>query len=288
MIARTPAFKFINEKYPHVSMTIWWQDYIVDLVKYLLPDNERLQHRKLSEAPYMMKKPIIEFDMDRLTTLQLHLTDHAFLIMLDQLPPTPEDRNYILAWSVSESNSIVAEKYIVFTVGFTSETRAWPSIHVNTLAKRLNKIGIACVLLGTTEQLSTGLEGDTIKPKVDDGIDRSLFIDLMDKTTLIGALGIMQSAEAVIGVDNGLLHLAHCTSTPVVYGFTTLKPEHRIPARPLGVTVSLEAQVPCKGCQSKGFARNHDWRTCLYDDYACTLTLTADRFYEKLKELGVV
>jgi len=71
-------------------------------------------------------------------------------------------------------------------------------------------------------------------------------------------------------------------------GFTTLLPEHRLPVREAGLTEVLEAQVPCNGCQSRGFAINHDWRKCIFDDYACTLTLTAERFFEKLKILGVV
>lgn len=293
LIARLPAIRHIAANYPHIAMMVWWQDYFVDLAEYLLPGTNMLKHRPISQAPWEMPKPIIEFDMERLTTLQLHLTDHAFLILLDQLPPTPESRMYPVATSVPlEFNEkfyeVIAKECVIFTAGYTSETRRWPAFHINLLAKKVRAAGLAPVLLGTTKKLNVGLEGDFIKAGVDEDIDRSLFVDLVDRTNLVECLGIIQRARAVVGVDNGLLHLAHCTSTPVVVGYTTLDPKHRVPARPQGLTEVITAAVPCGGCQSRGFAVNHDWRTCIFDDYACLLTMSAERFYTALQKLKVL
>lgn len=317
MIARLPAFRYVHKNYKHVSQTVYYQDYFVDLARYLLPEDERLKYKKLSECPFMLKKPYINFDPDRLTTLQLHLTTHAFLIMLDQVPPDARSASYPKAEFyvgaglnyILKDAGLAEAPFVVVTTGYTAASRAWPAAHVNTLGRKLREQGLIPVLLGAAEPLVTGNAGDDIKTKYDDGIKAEIFVDLRGKTTLIEALGVMQRAKAVVGVDNGLLHLAHCTDTPVVYGLTTLKSEHRIPFRidadiynktaniswrddewyeKHGLTEVLESSVPCGGCQSKGFAVNHDWRTCLFDDYACTLTLTADRFIEKLKVLGVL
>lgn len=304
-IARLPAYRYMHDTYEHVSATIYVQDGFRDVVEYILPPTPRRSYKKLSEAPWTLKKPIVEFDMERLTTLNLHLTDHAFLILMDMLPPTKADKAYPRACITPHyvwDNYLIQNperKYIVFTTDYTAEARQWPACHVNELARRCGEAGVTPVLLGTSEPIPTGVEGDPVRPQANSGIQSGRFLDLRGKTTLVEALGIIQRAKCVVGIDNGLLHLAHCTDTPAVMGFTTLKPEHRVPVRMHNqridrdgrvaqLTKTLEAQVPCAGCQSRGFAVNHDWRTCLFDDYACTLTLTADRYWEKLKELNAV
>lgn len=315
MIARIPAIRHGLQSLHHLTLCVWWPDYFLDLAQYLLPGGPRLTHRRLSEAPYAMAKPLVTFDPDRVTSLSLHLTTQAFLMLYDQVPPSQEAMRYprpeLVEFPPSlylkSRRELLKRSYVVFTVGFTSRTRQWPSVHINRLAVKVREAGLEPVLLGTSNEMVTGEPNDNIKTRIDDGIDKILFTDLTNKTTLVEALGIMQRAKAVVGVDNGLLHLAHCTAVPIVYGLTTLKAEHRIPFRNSsylhddmtywppgkwrakhGLTEVITAQVPCNGCQSRGTFINHDWRTCLFDDYACTLTLTADRFFQALRTLGVV
>ena len=311
LIARIPAIKYMLEASPHTSTTVYWQDYFVELARYLLPEHERLKHGAIGDAKWNMARPIIEFDMERLTTLQLHLTDHAFLILMDQMPPDDESRFYPAAPVVVRAGlnymmkdaGLATAPYIVFTIGYTSNTRRWPAAHINTLAKRVRQHGLTPVLLGTTKKLNVGLEGDYIKAGVDEDIDRSLFVDLVDRTSLIECLGIIQRARAVVGVDNGLLHLAHCTDVPVVAGFTSLDPKHRVPYRRWpggragdwsvhGLTKVITASTPCINgkphCQSEGFAINQDWRSCIFGDYACTLEMSSSQFETALKKLNVL
>lgn len=315
-IARLPAFRYMHDTYEHVSATIYVQDGFYDLVQFLLPSTPRRSYRKLSEASWALKKPVIEFDMERLTTLHKHLTEHAFDILMDMSPPSHEVMAYpsapfVLLDDMPPGYKLKQKTFVVFTTDHTAPAREWLPVHINTLAKKIREAGLTPVLLGRTEPIPTGVEDDPIIPRQAE-LNADLFVDLRNKTTLIQALGIMQRAKAVVGIDNGLLHLAHCTDVPVVMGFTTLKPEHRVPVR-LGPetftlprapdttpvwrmrraarrTKVLEAQVPCAGCQSRGFAINTDWRECVMPEnrYACLLTLTADRFYESLKQLGVV
>lgn len=324
-IARLPALKYMVEKHAHVSATVWWPSFFVELAQFLLP-HSKFTHKDIKQAPWLMPKPYILFDNDRISTLHLNLVDHAYLILMDQLPPSAASRLYVQADTVHSHNNIRfweslpgywcdylggemnIPRYVVFTTDFTAPARAWPAFHINQLAKKVKDAGLQPILLGKTGDFFGGTQASP-----PDGIKSELFIDLRNKTSLIEALGIMQRAEAVVGADNGLLHLAACTDTPIVFGLTSLEAEHRVPSRPMpsytggkenrkvpypknpdlyfkgrGLTEVLEAQVPCKGCQSRGFAINTDWRKCLFDDYACTLTLTADRFYEKLQSLGVL
>lgn len=333
-IARLPAYRWMYNNCPHVSLIIFVHDYFLDLARFLLPENDRRKYLPISQAPFKMPKPYIKFDPDRINTLHLHLTKQAFLMLADYLPEDTAEFRYPLAPRVHpydlEGTGIEPlladhdgeyedhKKYIVFTVASTAGVREWLPFHVNELAKRARSAGYTPVLLGSTEKINIGVEGDGIQGAISDGLDRSLFVDLLNRTTLIEALGIIQRSKAVVGVDNGLLHLAHCTDVPVVYGLTSLKPEHRIPYREMpykddpnprgiteitnqdlenmelyfrdaghGLTEVVTAEVPCAGCQSRSFFMNYDRRTCLFQDKACLLTMTADRFATALNQLGI-
>ncbi len=288
-IARLPAFRYVNREFKHVSQTVYVQDPWLDLCRFLLPESDRLQFKALSTAAFFIKDPVVDFGADRLSSLRLHLTEHAFLIMTDSLSESIREYEYPLASLVPETAEMtVTSPYVCFTTDSTAPARAWPVGHINGLATRLREQGLACVLLGRSTPIPAG--DGVISPKAADGIDTSLFIDLRDKTSLIEALGVMQRSKAVVGVDNGLLHLACCTNVPVVIGYTSLKARHRVPFRKVNLTQFIEAAVPCGGCQSRGDFINHDWKYCIpeYNDYACTLTMTADKFYKCLQDLHVV
>jgi hypothetical protein len=82
------------------------------------------------------------------------------------------------------------------------------------------------------------------------------------------------------------------SSVPIVAGFTSVKPEHRIPYRygEFGrdfypVTVP---NLDCNGCQSSMYfvvPTTHDFRLCYFGDYRCVKELTADLYWDKLKPL---
>jgi ADP-heptose:LPS heptosyltransferase len=56
-------------------------------------------------------------------------------------------------------------------------------------------------------------------------------IDLRDASPLLESLKIINYAKFIVGVDNGLFHLAGLTQTPIVAGYTTVAPELRMPYR---------------------------------------------------------
>jgi ADP-heptose:LPS heptosyltransferase len=114
---------------------------------------------------------------------------------------------------------------------------------------------------------------------------------IREKTTLIEAGNIIAGAQVICGLDNGLLHLAGCTDTPIVAAYTTVRPEHRLPYRhgSLGsgcYVVEPDEDLACRFCQSNmDFEFTHDFRDCFYKDFKCTKQITADKFIRKLDEL---
>jgi ADP-heptose:LPS heptosyltransferase len=274
-ILRIPAIRTCLEQHPHVSLDVYWQDYFVDLAKYLY-SHERLTHKKLSVGKANPPaKPVVDFNPERVSPLSLHLTDQAFLILMDRLPKEPREAALLQA-PAYHTDKTPNEPYVVITATATAAAREWPAIHVNELARRIRNLGYLPVLLGDTSVIKAG--DGVIKGTLSPQIDRSLFHDLVDKTTLFEALGVMQNAECIMGVDNGLLHLAHCTDRPVVMGFTSVEARLRLPTRPKGQTVAIEGETPDYGIQSKFFAVNMDFRSSILPGNPCTLTMRPERF----------
>jgi ADP-heptose:LPS heptosyltransferase len=99
----------------------------------------------------------------------------------------------------------------------------------------------------------------------------------------------MARAAATLGLDNGLLHLAACGPAPVVFGLTTADPRHRTPPRSEGertIVLTPPESLTCRFCQSRmRFLVGHNFDRCIYEDYACTKTLTGELY---LRALDVV
>jgi ADP-heptose:LPS heptosyltransferase len=285
LIARLPALRYIHENYAHVSMNVFWHDYFVPLAELLLPSTPRLVHWKFSEMPKANERqPLVSFTPDRVNSLSLNLTTVAFLILLDRLPPTADDMKYTLAPDVPVS--VPSEPYVVVTCGFTAPAREWLPKHVNETAKAIKDLGYLPVFMGSAKPQELG-NRSKIEAAFSEEIDYSIGLNLIDQTSLVEAVGVLQKAEAVVGIDNGLLHLASCTPTPVIWGFTSVEPGVRLPVSngPQGVIVPPRKQVPCGGCQSRQFYVKHDWRQCPFNDYLCLDYMRSDFFITELKRV---
>ncbi len=107
----------------------------------------------------------------------------------------------------------------------------------------------------------------------------------------------MSKAKAVVGVDNGLLHVAGCTGVAIVGGFTTVRPEIRMPIRHNILGWNYHAVIPdksldCSFCQQDtNFLYGHDYRKCWYKEkkerteILCIKQLTADKFKTILESI---
>ena len=225
--------------------------------------------------------------------MKIHCLDYAFLKLCDENPPLTS-KNYLKldVTSILGLGFDLPDDYAVLTTGFTAEVREWPPEEVNKTAKWLVEQGITPVFLGQT-QTETGNK-HTIKGTFKEEIDFSQGINLIDKTSLLQAATIMYSAKAVLGVDNGLLHVAGCTDVPIIGGFTTVTPEVRMPVRNniLGwnyYPVVPDKSLECSFCQEKtNFLFGHDYRNCIYkgkkaQENQCTKQMTAEKFIYQLK-----
>lgn len=231
-----------------------WQSYTMDEFR-----NNPL-HRKARPTFAPHDQPI--------NGMGAHLLDLGFIYFAALTPPPPEFNFYPTFDLTTVFTTLFPENtpFAIITPGATYPNRQMPSSTFNEINLHLIKNGITPVALGAP---SVGTRTVHFNPDY----DFSNVIDLRGKTTLLQALKIMENAKLVIGLDNGLLHLAACTTTPIIFGYNIASPEHRRPRRKKGTILDIHPDpkvLTCTFCQSKmRFMFNHDFKDCLYKDNKC-------------------
>lgn len=300
-VARMPAIKYILQTFQHVELIrLFVQDYFVDYANHVL--QPYATKTKLEVYSYSKMREILEkypnaagmmVDSDHHTTLRTHLTNHAFHTLVD-VQPEPTWLNYVpmRPAEIDVKHLLPAGPFVVVTTGFTAAVRELLPEYINDITAFIRRRGYQVVFLGQKQSdFFKGVQAPTeatFRPEIN--FNRGL--DLRDKTTLLEAGAIMAKAEAVVGLDNGLLHLAATASEtlPIVAGYTTVDPKHRMPYRNnrLGYAVYPvhlgDKELACTFCQTQmGFVYEFDFRRCYYGDYACIKQLTSSRYTSKLK-----
>jgi len=220
------------------------------------------------------------------------MTEHAFNVICNT-GAKPVDMNYLTVKTngISVKRFNLPEKYVVMTTAYTAKVRQFLPKHINSVSQYIKSKGYEVVFLGKKET-KTGACLDTINGEFDADIDFNIGIDLNDKTTLLESLLIIKGAKTIVGLDNGLLHLAGTTDIPIVGGFTTVNPEHRMPYRD-GImgknyypVVLDNTELACSHCQSNfNFTFRFDFRKCYHDDFKCLEMLNADKYIAELDKI---
>jgi len=92
----------------------------------------------------------------------------------------------------------------------------------------------------------------------------------------------------VVGLDNGLIHLAGLTDVPIVAGYTTVDPYFRLPWRH-GVKgwrcFAVEPSSECRYCQTATFCTyNINFLRCNTTTKECMNSLTLDLWLAQVEK----
>lgn len=288
-IARLPAIKYIVDRHPHVNELVWVADYFYDLAKNILP---KVNFKKFSEAvDYNEEFPSRSTGLHSVTNLKTHMVDHAFYVLANEIPPI-EYKNYLSVNtnSISINRFNLPKKYVVMTTGFTAPIREFLPEYINTLSEYIISKGYAIVFLGN-QKIKTGIENDIIIGNFKKEIDFSKGLNLVNKTSLLEAAKIISRAKTIVGLDNGLIHVAGCTEIPIVCGFTSVMPEHRAPVRHnvLGwefYPVVPPVTEPERFCQSIwDFCFDHDFKYSYYNNDSLIRSVTPELYIKELEKI---
>jgi ADP-heptose:LPS heptosyltransferase len=208
------------------------------------------------------------------TTLAIHTVDYLFLTLLDigSLPINFKNYPQVSPEKLPPvSDFKLPKNYAVISVGNIYPTKNISDLDLLEVSIFLKGIGITPVYLGKNYKPADHLEC-SVKTELDLS---SLGINLIDQTTIMETLAVINKSRVVISPDGGLMHLAGLTNRPIVAWFTIADPQHKLPIRNNLVgwncfTVVPDENLDCRFCQTKlrVFSNFHSHR-CYFDDYKC-------------------
>ena len=218
--------------------------------------------------------------MQRLpTSVHSELVDCFSLALCDAILK-PEQKNYPRADpNKLPTNPMKGRDYVVIAYGATTEHRRMLPEVLTGLVSHFKNHGREVVLLGRRDH-ELNCAGIKTKPTFD-AIPEGV-VDLIDQTTMPEALAVLQDAEMVVGLDNGLVHLAALTDVPIVVGYTTVDPFYRLPFRHNikgWNCFVVEPDSECRYCQTETFATyNINFLRCHIRTKDCMHSLTLDKW----------
>lgn len=300
-IASLPIQEYITRYHPHVVQHLWIPDYFVDFATRCLSPGPII--RGYSDAKKKFRPELLgrSFKGHRVSNFSMHSTDYAATFLLGKTLD-PDEKSYLQPKMDDIEFPIIDElegRYVVVCTGSTSVVRELLPEYINRICDYLHDKRVIPVFLGK-DSVQAGGGSFHIETTFSEQVHWTEGIDLRGKTDMVQACKIISGAKAIVGLDNGLLHLAGCTETPIVGGFTSVRPNHRMPYRHgvLGwnyfpVTLSKE-ELACIGCQSNwsfSSLMKHRFETCYYapqaeaKDIECVKLLTADKYIEQLEKV---
>ncbi len=264
----TSAIKYFADTYTHVDARIFTSELFLDVIKYVFKDktNWTVAHRNDFEHLHVHGSTVAQprRGTQLLNACGAHLMDLGanYFLCLDYLPPEYNhfvEIDYQGEWKWPELNPKMP--YAIFTPGSTTDVREMPVPAFDELVRYTIHKGITPVFLGKCE-LSENYNAKFL------GYNFNKGVDLRERTTLLEATQIIRGAKFIVGIDNGLLHMAGTTDTPIIFGHNITAVRHRDIRRRNGLTINVtaaEKTLACIGCQSKvRFIPGHDFRRCLF------------------------
>lgn len=261
------VLEWLANNHPQIDGRVYVAEWFIPIAENVLkkfPDwrvqeKSRFNDKKMKSRPTQMPfhRPI--------NRVGAHAIDLGFIYYLNMTPAPPDAFYSRLDFSGYDFGE-PGHPYAVMTPGASNLPKTLKPKSFNAIKNHLLDLGIIPLFLGNVSFREEA-------PTFHKDYDFSGGIDLTNETTLLQAAGLMAKAKLVVGLDNGLLHLAAMTETPIVYGYTISSVEHTQPRRQSGNIYNIHPNLeslPCTFCQSRMRMINHDFKDCLYGDNLCT------------------
>lgn len=291
-ICYMPAIKWVAKNCPWIKGTIYCRSYFTEIASNMMLDFKDWKVLPIEDINLTAHEcdalygPGIESGSGRNRQLVngtgAHLVDVGFMYFANMAPP-PADATtypqlnfaYYMGKTLEQFDSrLEHNKYVVITPGGVSENRTVPGHYWNPILDYILHLGLVPVFLGKSQIT------ERVVAKFPDGCKYELGLDLRDKTSPMEAAWIMKHALCVLGLDNGLIHVAACTDATIIAGFGSVHPDQRRPKRPTypdyntkkrwhEITLTSQ-ELECIHCQTNMKCMiAHNFKKCLYGDNKC-------------------
>jgi ADP-heptose:LPS heptosyltransferase len=239
------------------------------------------------DYPVNPNLPIIKTLRNFPTSIHTHLVDHFSMSICDAMFKEHQKDYPLIDPGKLPINKMLGRKYVVIAYGATTEHRRMLPEVLAGLVDYFSSRNIEVVLIGKRDHALRC--SSTITNPTFDAIPEGV-INFIDQTTMPEALAIIRESEMVIGLDNGLIHMAALTDVPIVAGYTTVDPYYRLPYRH-GVKgwniYTVEPDSNCRYCQTETFCTYAlNFLKCQTRTKECMNSLTLNSWLCKIKLVG--
>ena len=159
------------------------------------------------------------YDVTHACSYQQHaVTRNRTLVALSLDYPAPNDApDYGL--SAEKLNLNLPGPFVIGLHGTSRDSKLWPTLHWIALGKALGEHGLHLVLPWASEEEES--RANVIATTLNNTAVQSI---VLPKCTIAQLASIISQAQAAVGVDTGLSHLATALSVPMVAIYTDTNP----------------------------------------------------------------
>jgi hypothetical protein len=287
---------WVADNCPFVEGRIFAPAFFIEFVRHAFRKHDRWKvflaekiHEHYEDNSLILG-PGLNGHMQLLNAVGTHLLDLGFAYFCNMSPPPGPDYYHYPEFNFPATTipkKLTPGKYVCLTPGGTTVTRRVPGEAWNPIIDYCLSRDLTPVFLGKNSMTK---EHVAIFPG---GTHYEKGLDLRDQTTTLEAAAIMQHAAATLGLDNGLLHLAACVPSNIVFGYNIAAPSQRRPVRRLpGKIIDVlltKEELSCIHCQTNMKQQNLiNFRNCFYGDTKCLDLLFANgskRWIDALNEI---
>jgi len=160
-----------------------------------------------------------------------------------------------------KDNALAKAKVVVLHIGAGNRFRDWGLENLASLAGKLADLrGVRVILVGG--EADRDREAGIIEKKPVPALSLAGALNLIELRELFAR------AALFVGPDSGPMHIAASTSTPIVAFFGPTLPAHFSPWRRRSTLIQKD--LDCRPCNQ---------RECLYADFRCLQTISAEEVY---------
>ena len=220
-----------------------------------------------------------------LTPSRMKLTHYACIGLMAKILSDVELR-YVPLTPVDVSRyNVDFNKSVVIITTYRDKQRTIPAAELVKISEYVYSKGLTPVYVGKRGAISIWKNSLAMSDFEYPGFG----VDLRDDTSFRELATIMSQSKAIIGMDGGPIHIAWTTQTPVVCGFTTIRPELRIPYRGIAPTIPVVPNIMCNFCESDWNLNFWNFANCprKMEMAECVTKMTAIKFINALEQLRI-
>ena len=278
MVGYLVAVNYLIKTFNHIQFNIWVPDYLYQFAQHVLPPGSEV-FKFSGKAKLDPNVPGLSTAWNGIhTPMRTHPVDYAFHVLADRHEYNLENKNYlqITPTLINTKRFKLPENYACIVTTAAEPCKALPPEVLNGIADHVIQKGLTPVFLGK-EIVNTGFN-DLAITATTISVDYSKGINLVNKTSMLEAAKIMGESQIVIGMDSGLIHLAGCTDTRIIAGYSLVDPIHIAPIRKASQSYKFLAVEPDLDIENRYYQTNNnfkaeDYRSFPYKEVIQNLTL---------------